>query len=498
MSNIRVTYAGLIAFVISLASVVTGMLFIIIVTRTLSAEEYGTWALMGSLISYFLISQGMINFWALRQVARGEEVGRTSVISSWLFSLGVIPFYIILSSVLSEQSNAQFDSMLLGAILIPLQFVSQSLNGVNLGHRPQATSYSLIIFESTKIPAALALVYFLKLGLDGAIIAIAIAFSVKIIIQLYFAAPKIRDKFKIETLRRWVRLSWVSLYSAIPQLISSLDIMIYPIITGSVIGVAFFSASFAIASIVLHIGMISQALYPKLLATGSQKNVLENFSLLMYFGIPLLGLAVIFAKPGLYILNPIYQDASLVVILLSFRTFFFVLSQTMQKVIMAFEGVDIEDRPSFYKLVKSKLFFVSTINYVKSGLYIGILIIILVNLHSTSLSELELVTMWAYVVVFIEIPFFVFMLVLVQKTVKFSFPYMNTLKYALTTILFGIVYFYTSDLLIVYEERIFDFIPGFVVQLAICVGLYLSITYATDRRTRVLFSSIIHEIIKKK
>ena len=98
MSNIRVNYAGLIAFVISLASIVTGMFFTIIITRNLSVEEYGTWALIGSLISYFLISQGMINFWALRQVSRGDEVGRTSVISSWIISLGVIPFYIILSA----------------------------------------------------------------------------------------------------------------------------------------------------------------------------------------------------------------------------------------------------------------------------------------------------------------------------------------------------------------------------------------------------------------
>ena len=230
--------------------------------------------------------------------------------------------------------------MILASIIIPLQFVSQSLNGVNLGHRPQAASYSLIIFETAKIPSVLALVYFLDLGLDGVITSISIAFAIKIIVQLYFAKPKISSKFNLQILKRWLRLSWISLYSAIPKLILSLDIMIYPIITGSIIGVAFFSVSFAIASIVQHVGMISQALYPKLLATENRHKVKENFSLLMYFGIPMLGLSLVFAKPGLFILNPIYQEAWFIVILLAFKAFFFILGNVFQQIIIAFEKVD--------------------------------------------------------------------------------------------------------------------------------------------------------------
>ena len=97
MDNIRVTYSGLIAFVVGLISILTGLVFTLIVARNLSPEEFGTWSLIFSVISYFLISEEIIRFWTIRQVARGKEVGKTSVISTTFFSLGAIPFYLIVS-----------------------------------------------------------------------------------------------------------------------------------------------------------------------------------------------------------------------------------------------------------------------------------------------------------------------------------------------------------------------------------------------------------------
>ena len=46
MSNIRVTYTGLIALAIRLSSIITGLVFILIVTRQLSQEEFGTWGVI--------------------------------------------------------------------------------------------------------------------------------------------------------------------------------------------------------------------------------------------------------------------------------------------------------------------------------------------------------------------------------------------------------------------------------------------------------------------
>jgi hypothetical protein len=61
LSNIRVTYSGLYAFFVSIIGIVTGLIFILIITRNLSPEEFGTWSLIGSIIGYVMISESIIN-----------------------------------------------------------------------------------------------------------------------------------------------------------------------------------------------------------------------------------------------------------------------------------------------------------------------------------------------------------------------------------------------------------------------------------------------------
>ena len=55
MSSIRVTYSGLITFVLMLVSIVTGLIFTLIVTRRLDQIEFGLWSLIGGIIAYSLI-----------------------------------------------------------------------------------------------------------------------------------------------------------------------------------------------------------------------------------------------------------------------------------------------------------------------------------------------------------------------------------------------------------------------------------------------------------
>ena len=140
MSNIRVTYSGLIAFIVGMAGVFLSLIFLLMVIRRLSPEDFGTWSLLLSIINYFLISELIISYWATRQIARGEEVGRASVHSSILISFLLIPIFVVYTFLISENSQVEFEILLIGIILLPVNFLSQTLVGVNLGHKPQATS----------------------------------------------------------------------------------------------------------------------------------------------------------------------------------------------------------------------------------------------------------------------------------------------------------------------------------------------------------------------
>ena len=199
MSKIRVTHSGLIALIVNLITVLTGILFTILITRKLSPDEFGIWSLIGTLVNYFLISQPIISFWATREIARGEDVGRTAFISSLIFSIGMIPAYLALIHLV-YQNNTYLNSMILATFLIPLSFIGTVLESINLGFRPTSNSYSLILFESLKIPVGLILVLFFNLGVLGAVLTTIIAFSAKILLHLYLGRTILRGKFMTKDL----------------------------------------------------------------------------------------------------------------------------------------------------------------------------------------------------------------------------------------------------------------------------------------------------------
>ena len=439
----------------------------------------------------------VISFWSTRQLARGEEVGKTSLISSSIFSIGSIPIYVILAYFVSNVSHSHLDSMIFAAILLPITFVSQTLSSINIGHKPHATSYGLLAFESLKIPVGLVLVYFFNLGVNGAIMTTMIAYLGKILIQVYFGKSKLKGKFNIKAVRHWIKFSWVPLYYNLGHVIWSLDVVIYSVIVGSIKGVAYFSISSTIAAIIGNAGLISQALYPKLLSKGSFGYAKENFAHLMYFAIPLLGICVIFAKPALFALNPVYINIYFIAIILSFRSFFYVITNMLlYQVLLGVETVD-EDNPKFSKLVKSKILFVPTLTNIQYALYIITIGVSLLILHSNGNSESELVKWWSFISLVIQIPFFIYSWILVKRHLKFSFPYKYVAKYILGTISFSIVFLVSSTKIINYQLSIYNFLPGVILELFLCMGVYLLVTYIIDARTRILFKSVLNEFSKK-
>ena len=485
------------AFTVGILTVFTGLIFALIVTRTLNAEEFGTWSLINAIIGYLVVSEGVINFWTIRGVARGLEIGKTSFVSSIMFSFGLIPFYVAFVLLFSENSNAIQSSMILALILVPLYLLSRNLTAINTGFQPHVTSYSLVVLEIGRIPAVLFFVYFLNLGLDGAIYALFAAQVIHVSFQIYLARSKIRSKVHIHFLKNWLKLSWITGYSSGTAILKNLDVALYAIISLSVLGVAYYSVAFTIGKLVSHSEKISQGLYPKLLSGGEYSHISQNVSLFLLLGLPLVGLSIVFAKPGLYALNPIYQELTLIVILLSLKTFFLSQSNNIEKALLGIEKIDVAENPSLKKFLKSNLFQIPSYRYLKLGIYLPILVIVFFW-KKDSISEIELVTLWATISMLIEIPHLIFLWIQLHRKTSVSFPYKDGTKYLGATIAFMIVFWLTSDTIIIYHESIFDFLPTLFVQLLVCISIYFGITYLIDKNTRKLFFMIINQIINNK
>lgn len=83
--TIRVMYSGLFFFIVGIITIVTGLAFMLIVTRSLNQQEFGTWTLITGLIFYVTLIQPITSYWIIREVARGEKSGKTAILSLHIF-----------------------------------------------------------------------------------------------------------------------------------------------------------------------------------------------------------------------------------------------------------------------------------------------------------------------------------------------------------------------------------------------------------------------------
>ena len=497
MSGIRVTYSGLITFVLGIIGIITGMVLTIVLTRSLTPAEYGTWGLITNIIGYALIIEPIVSYWATRQIARKNLVGKTAIFSSMTFSCGGIIIYILISYIFGYTTDANNSVLIFSVVLIPIMFLNKTLMAINFGWKPHIVSYGMLAYGITQIPFSLLFVLHLDMGVSGIIISTFIANTASVIIYAIYARNIIRAKIQIDYLKRWIKLSWLPLlYPGVWRIMTILDIAIFSLIIGSMAGLAFWVVSLTLPLLIAQAATISRAVYPKLIGEKKNEYISSNITLFFYFLIPLTALSIIFARPILFALNPIYEQAYLVAIFASLFTFFITISHVLQLFLTGKENIDVSEKSYFKDYIKSKLFVVPSILIFQYIVYLGTITIMFVTFKN-EYSELELVTYWSIINFIISIPFAVYFFSLVKKNFVFKLETKLITKYlGITIIIFGLT-FIISDKFLVYTENIFEFIPQLLLFVTIGVVGYLILTYLLDLRIRKLFSAIINEFMNK-
>lgn len=494
MSDVRVTYSGLISFFVGLIGVFTGLIFTLIITRQLSQEEFGTWGLIGSLTVYVLIFEPIISYWTTREIARGGESGKTAIITGGIFSISVIPLYLLIVIVFFNQIQVDLNVLFFSSLIVPVLFFRHILASINMGYKPQNASYGILMFEITKIPLALVLVYFLEMGVYGAIITVILASISSIIIQIILSFEKIKTSFNRKLLKKWLKLFWLPTYPRISEVLTNSDIVIVTIIMGTVQPLAFWVVAMTISGIVLHSAKIAKPLYPKLLGGGKKEYLQESLTRVFYFAVPLISISLIFARPGLFALNPIYETVVSVVWVLTFVLFLRALSNIFTVSLTGIEKVDTFKESTFKDYLKSKLFYLPTLKIIQRSIYIISLTIMLLLISSS--SDQNLVLSWSIVALVTQIPYTLYLYHLVKKEFNLQISWVTVSKYLVSGfIVFGMT-FILMDNFLIYKTSIFEFLPLLFQFLIIGVGGYFGLTYVLDSRTRKLLKSIIAEIKK--
>ena len=497
MSSIRVTYSGLISLFVSLSSSITGIIFVIIVTRQLDPVDFGLWTFIGNLVSYVLVVHPLISYWSMRQISRGIEVGKTAIFSSGILSTIAFSIYLIIAFYFSDLTESSIQFYLLASLLIPLNLFSNVLNSISLGYKPQTVSYGIAFFELSKIPLGLILVYFLEWGLLGVILTVVLSTTIKVSLLFYYVRQKLSGKIKLKVLKFWFKMSWLSGFSQIAGLIHRMDIAIFTLLFTSFTGLAFWGAAMTIGTLVLHSGKIYQALHPKILATEKKGIAIETIKRTFFFGIPFLCATIIFGKIGLYILNPLYVNVIFIVYIYAIFVFIQILKELFFEIGRGFEKVDKNFESNFRDYLHSNLFKIPSLNVLFSSSYLIILTVFLIYAKLENFAEIEILTYWGLIQLLVSIPFAVYSYFLINKKYDISIPIKEILVYIGIGFISSLITYVAMENYLVFQESVFILLPSVLPFLLLGVFLYFGLAFLVDPSIRLLYRKILLEFKHK-
>ena len=492
MPDIRVTYTGLVTFGLRLVIILVNMAFLLIVTRTLTVEEYGTWGLISNMLVYVVLAEVIVGYWMSRETARKVDSAGTGAVASVLLSGGGTGAYVVISLAVGIQAGVDVGALLFAAVLVPFRYLYGTLMKINVSWRPHTTSYALLIQSLLHIPLALIFVHHMGWGVAGVISSVVIAQAVCNAMLAAYVREKIRIGLDMTHVRRWFRLSWVSLYPSFAAMIFRLDVIALAMITGSVAVVALWTASFTVAFVITHSSLVAAAIYPKLLEGDGARHVRGNMTLFFYLGIPLAAVIMALAGPILFALNPAYQEAQAAMVILSAGMFLAAMTAIFQMILEGNERVDTLERASARDFAGSRLFLVPTVNVIQYGSYVAALVAVFLVLPPR-VSDAELLAVWASLAVAFRIPAAVYQYRLARRDVGLRLEAPRILGYlGAAAAVFGAVFAAQGEYLV--GAPLQEFLPALAAYAAAGMAGYFAITCAADPGARALAGSVIRGI----
>ena len=496
MSEVRVTYSGLIAVSMSIVNVILGFIFTIIITRSLTPEEFGIWNLLLGFIFYMVVIEPIISYWVTRETARNIPSQKTSLISGSFLSIGGIFGYLLIAFFIGGQTSIDNEIIILGSILVPVMILNNILIGINLGWKPHTPQYARFFFLIAQIGLVVLFLHFFEMGISGIIISTFIATLASIISLILYARKKLCNSFNLDYLKNWIRRSWLPLYPALGFGISSLGVIIYALITQSAEGIGFWSAAVIQVVLITQAIHIAQAAYPKLLNDGISNYLTENLNLLIFITILFTFVTITFSKQSLFILNPVYETMFFVVVVIALWKFLDVISLGFQSYIRGIEEIDRKTNSSFKDYLKSQLFLIPTVSLIQHSITIILLTIGLLSLMNS--SQFDTLFYWAVIGLLTQIPVTLYFYRKSKKLFDIKLEFKKITKYVFSGLLsFGGVYL-LMDMTLDYQQDLIFFIFHVIIYAIIGVVSYLGISYLLDSTIKDLIHLSLNEIKKFK
>jgi O-antigen/teichoic acid export membrane protein len=491
--EIRLQYSGFIVFAAQMLSVVTGLVFTLLLTRNMTKQEYGIWANIFDLTGYFLILSGVFPFWTMRFVARRKQgAAKTGFLANLLLSLIFTCVYISLTPYLTAAFNISGTYVimyLIASAQIVNMYLIVVLESVLRAKKPQAIGYGLLIEETCKIVLAyLLIVRFQQLFL-GALLSLVVSAAVQVLYYLNLTSGELKQKIQWTYAKEWFKFSVINIYNAVGnQLAASTIILLF--LLGGQAARGNYQAAATYANIIGYSLFLSYALYPRLLAKSGLEDVASTLKTVLMFAVPLMTIIVSLPQSLLSILNVHFNEATLILLLLAADAFVVLISQFYSSVILGVERIDEKARIPFRELVRSRIFKVFTLPYLQAAISLPTCFYILTQYASSQpVSAAVFVTAINFAA---HITTLLIQYLMVRNSVRITFPWRNVGKYVLASA-FSAAFFYMLPDTTTILSTLAIVAAGSII--------YASVLLVIDRDARSTASAIWNEIegiLKKK
>ncbi len=328
--RLRVRYSTLINYASFLYRLVVSIGFSTIVIRRLSVEEYGLFTTLFAIYGLFTPFISFWMMWTYRNYAR-LGVNRVVITGYTLTHIySIISAILIVGATLSlpfigvaEKYNLQIVLLMTGLTGF-FSILYASYSSIILAYRPYVLGYSSIFMDTIRFFSALIFVYYYRLELLGALIAVLLANIAAYSILIYYLitnkVPRIGFGIYIDALKLFIKNSYIPLTGIITRQIRGSG---EKLITGLVSLSPVYPAYLGIAGITRRFisgGGISlvRSLSPSLLRRPNRRDVEDVLRITFIILIYMIGVLVVFAKPIISLFNIVYLNAIPLFVLYSF------------------------------------------------------------------------------------------------------------------------------------------------------------------------------------
>jgi len=485
-NNIRLQYSGFIIFTVQVFSVITGLIFTLLLTRNMSTAQYGIWTNIFDYTAYFQLFSGIIPFWAVRFMARDKEgTVKTSAYAQLTIALVSMTTYFPLIVLITRAigTSSYLPIYIIAGFSILSTYMIGVFESVLQSSKPQGVGYGLMIEEIVKVSvAAVFIIGFGQLFL-GAILGLVVSCYVQIFYYVYLLYPEFKQKANWAHLKEWLKGSAAIAYSAVgTQLMSFVLILLF--LYGGSGTRAYYQAAFSFTIIIGYSLSLAFALYPKLLAkTCSDEQVGVSFRTVLMLAIPFATITMAMSASFLTVLNVSYAVAWPVLIALSVDTLIVLISTFYSSCLMGAEHFDAEGKISIRHLVRSKIFKVFTVPYIQAAIALPLTYFVLTRLHVAGSVQATLYVI--AILIGVHTSALIGLYMFMHRSVRIPVAWKSIAKYILAALLMGAVLILlptTTTLL----STIAKALAGFLIY----VGLLLAIDVQARKLIRLIWEEI--------